>query len=89
MILMVYIVHSSLNKIAVHRHRIFQTPLLHKFNMVTLALIFYASYIRKVRGHLFHFVDCFRWCCHGKRKDGESKRLLGHNNANSEPNKAE
>ena len=57
--------------------------------MVTLALIFYASYVRKVRGHLFHFVDCLRWCCLGKHKDGESKRLLDRKHANSEPNKAE
>ena len=60
--------------------------------MVTLALVFYAAYVRKVRGHLFHFVDCFRQvirCCCGKRKDGESKRLLEHNNVNSETNKTD
>ena len=60
--------------------------------MVTLALIFYATYVRKVRGHLFHFVDCFRCivrCGRRKRKDGEGKRLLDRNNANSEPSKAE
>ena len=60
--------------------------------MVTLALIFYAAYVRKVRGHLFHFADCFRCmtrCGRGKRKDGESKRLLARNTDNSEPNKPE
>ena len=29
--------------------------------MVTLGLILYAAYVRKVRGHLFHVKDCYRW----------------------------
>jgi iron-regulated transporter 1 len=78
--------------IAAPRPEDFQILTVISVGMVTLALIFYAAYVRKVRGHLFHFADCFRSvmrCCHGKRKDGESKRLIDRNNANSEPNKAE
>ena len=78
--------------IAAPRPENFQILTIISVGMVTLALTFYAAYVRKVRGHLFHFVDCFKSvtrCGHGKRKDGESKRLLDRNHVNSEPNKAE
>ena len=29
--------------------------------MVTLGLVLYAAYVHKVRGHLFHVMDCCRW----------------------------
>ena len=75
--------------IAAPRPEDFQILTIISVGMVTLALVFYAAYVRKVRSHLFHFVDCVTKCRHRKRKDGESKRLLDHNNVNSEPNKAE
>ena len=35
--------------------------------MVTIGALLYASYVHKVRGHLFHFSSCFHWL---KRKFG-------------------
>ena len=41
--------------------------------MVTLGLLLYAAYVRKVRGHLFHAMDFYRWI---KRKVKE-RRMRG------------
>ena len=38
--------------------------------MVTLGLVLYAAYVRKVRGHLFHVMDFYRWI---KRKIKERR----------------
>lgn len=42
--------------------------------MVTLGLLLYAAYVRKVRGHLFHVMDFYRWV---KRKIKERRATGG------------
>ena len=47
--------------------------------MVTLGLILYAAYVHKVRGHLFHMMDCCRWMkrkMSGRRVRGRGSILL-------------
>ena len=83
--------------IAAPRPEYFRILTIISVGMVTLALIFYAAYVRKVRGHLFHVVDCFHWvlkcgCGQRQRKDGETMKLIERQtpiNVKSETNKAE
>ena len=49
--------------------------------MVTIGALLYASYVHKVRGHLFHFSSCFHWL---KRKFGRGGSGRGFLEVNQE-----
>ena len=47
--------------------------------MVTLGLILYMAYLRKVRGHIFHIKDCYYWTrrkVRGERERGRGGSVL-------------
>ena len=73
--------------IAAPRPEYFRILTVISVGMVTLSLVFYAAYVRKVRSHLFHFADChdrMKKGNHGrKRKDEENWKLLENQTPNS------
>ena len=51
--------------------------------MITLGLILYMAYLRKVRGHIFHVKDCYHWTkrkIRGERGRGGSVLLFADEN---------
>ena len=54
--------------------------------MVTIGALLYASYVRKVRGHLFHFSACYSWL---KRKCGRRRSGRGFLEVSQQEERAE
>ena len=63
--------------IAAPRPEHFQWLTLISIAMVTLGLILYGAYVRKARGHFFHFRDCYQFSKKWVGKRRVSDRQVG------------